>query len=274
MNQTEPMPDDRFAFYPRLRARVVLAVIAAFVVLSAVVPINAGSQDTKTAGFVEAVVGGAAKQAAKRPRDHDLALYDHVIARIARGENYYQAAAREHRAANYPLRPGVAVRLPTLAYLDLWLGDRGQGADVLIWGEVLAAIALMLAVIWAWWRRLGDEPGGLRFQLLGTALVFVGASLGLNRYYFVLHELWTGMLIALSLGLHRPERKWLGAVLAAGLALAIREHALPYVLLMGAAALYRRDWKEGAAWGALVALFALGLAVHLRLLASRSCPAT
>ena len=272
MNQTEPMPDDRFAFYPRLRARVVLAVIAAFVVLSAVVPINAGSQDTKTAGFVEAVVGGAAKQAAKRPRDHDLALYDHVIARIARGENYYEAAAREHRAANYPLRPGVAVRLPTLAYLDLWLGDRGQGADVLIWGEVLAAIALMLAVIWAWWRRLGDEPGGLRFQLLGTALVFVGASLGLNRYYFVLHELWTGMLIALSLGLHRPERKWLGAVLAAGLALAIREHALPYVLLMGAAALYRRDWKEGAAWGTLVALFALGLAVHLRLVGQQVLP--
>ena len=272
MNQTEPMPDDRFAFYPRLRARVVLAVIAAFVVLSAVVPINAGSQDTKTAGFVEAVVGGAAKQSAKRPRDHDLALYDHVIARIARGENYYEAAAREHRAANYPLRPGVAVRLPTLAYLDLWLGDRGQGADVLIWGEVLAAIALMLAVIWAWWRRLGDEPGGLRFQLLGTALVFVGASLGLNRYYFVLHELWTGMLIALSLGLHRPERKWLGAVLAAGLALAIREHALPYVLLMGAAALYRRDWKEGAAWGALVALFALGLAVHLRLVGQQVLP--
>ena len=60
----------------------------------------------------------------------------------------------------------------------------------------------------------------MRYQRIGTALIFMGASLGLNRYYFVLHELWAGMLIALSLGLHRPGRKWLGAVLAAGLALA------------------------------------------------------
>ena len=272
MQPTEPPADDRFAFYPQLRARAVLAIIAVFLALAALVPITAGKQDTKTAGFVEAVVGGAAKQAAKRPRDQDLALYDRVIGRIARGENYYVAAAQEHRAANYPLRPGVAVRLPTLAYLNLWLGDRGTGADDLIWGEVIAAIALMLAVIWAWWRRLGDEPGGLRFRLLGTALVFVGASLGLNRYYFVLHELWAGMLIALSLGLHRPGRKWLGAMIAAGLALAIREHALPYVLLMAAMALYRRDVRETAAWAGVTALFAAGLAVHLQQVAQVALP--
>ena len=272
VHHPEPMPADRFAGYPQLRARVVLAIIGVFVVLAALVPIRAAKQDIQPAGFVEAVAGGSERPAAKRPRDHDLALYDRVIGRIARGENYYQAAALEHRAANYPLRPGVAVRLPTLAYLNLWLGDRGTGDTDLIWGEVLAAIALMLAVIWAWWRRLGDEPGGLRFRLLGTALVFVGASLGLNRYYFVLHELWAGMLIALALGLHRPGRKWLGAVLAAGLALAIREHALPFVLLMAATALYRRDWREAAAWGGVAALFAIGLTLHLQQVAQVVLP--
>ena len=272
MRQTKPAADDRFANWPRFAARALLAALVALLVAAALVPIDAGKQDITTVGFTEAVAGGAAAAAAARPRDHDLALYDRVISRIGRGENYYSAAAEEHRKADYPLRPGVAVRLPTLAYLDMWLGDQGQGADALVSGELGAALLLLGAVVWAWWRRLGEEPGGAPFQRIGTALMFMGASLGLNRYYFVLHELWAGMLIALSLALHRPGQRWLGAVLVAGLALAIREHALPYVLLMGALALWRRNWRESAAWGALLALFGLGLALHLHLVAQQVLP--
>ncbi|MGC1271823.1 MAG: hypothetical protein WA842_14630, partial [Croceibacterium sp.] len=51
--------------------------------------------------------------------------------------------------------------------------------------------------------------------------------------------------------------------LAAALALAIREHAVPFVLLLGALALWRRDWREAAAWAALTLLFAAGMAWHL-----------
>ena len=277
MNQTAPARDDRFASWPRFSARLLLAVLAVLLVLAALVPITAGTMAKPTVGFVEAVGGGgdagkAAAKAAERPRDDDLALYDRVIQRISRGESYYAAAADEHRKSDYPLRPGVAMRLPTLAYLDLWLGDRGQGAEVLVPGELAAALALLLAVVWAWWRRLGDEPGGARFQLIGTALMFMGASLGLNRYYFVLHELWAGMLIALSLALHRPGRRWLGALLVAGLALAIREHVLPYVALMAALALWRRDWKESAAWGVLIAAFFAFMAVHLQFVAQQVRP--
>ena len=47
----------------------------------------------------------------------------------------------------------------------------------------------------------------------------------------------------------------------AALALAIREHALPFVLLLGAMAVWRRDWKEAAAWGALVAVFCGAMAL-------------
>ena len=82
----------------------------------------------------------------------------------------------------------------------------------------------------------------------------------------------SGMLIALSLGLHRPGRNWLGAVLAAGLALAIREHALPYVMLMAATALWRREWKESAAWLALIVAFFAYLGVHLYLVAQQVRP--
>jgi hypothetical protein len=136
----------------------------------------------------------------------------------------------------------------------------------------VAAIALMCAVLWAWWQRLGEEPGGLRFRNIGTALMFLGASLGLNTYYFVLHELWAGMLLALAFGLHRPGRKYGAAMVAAGLALAIREHALPFVMLLAAMALWRRDWKECAAWSALIALFLAGMAWHLQLVAAQVRP--
>ncbi|MEQ1497615.1 MAG: hypothetical protein ABL914_03060 [Novosphingobium sp.] len=265
MDRDTAAPHDRFSQWRRLPARLLLAVLLLVLIASAMVPIAAGLQQANTAGFAEAVAGDSpAKAQQNRPRDEDLALYDRVIARIGQGENYYAVAAEEHRKAHYPLRPGVAVRLPTLAYIDTWLGDTGKGADLLVPGELAAALALMLAVIWAWWNRLGDEPGTAEVRRIGAALIFVGASLGLNRYYFVLHELWAGMLIALALALHRPGRKWLGAVMAAGLALAIREHALPFVLLMGALALYRREWKEAAAWTALVLAFAAGLAWHLQ----------
>lgn len=269
---TVPATDDRFAQWPRLSARLLLAALAAILVLAALVPIRAGKQESQTVGFVEAMQGGQASKDAARPRDDDLALYDHVIERIGKGENYYAVAADEHRKAHYPLRPGVAVRLPTLAYLSMWLGDTGRGAEVIVPGSMGAALVLLVAVVLAWWKRLGEEPGGAQFQRIGTALMFMGASLGLNRYYFVLHELWAGMLIALSLALHRPGRKWLASLLVAALALAIREHVLPYVLLMGALALWRRDWKEATAWGALVAAFACYLTWHLGQVAQHVLP--
>ena len=262
----------RFAGWTRMQARLFAAVFVLLLIASAIVPIRAGPQVTKRVGFVEAVAGGAAAKAAERARDDDLALYDRVIARIGKGENYYPVVAEEHRRSNYPLRPGLAVRLPTLAYFAAWLGDPGKGADVFVPAEMGLAIVLAGSVIWAWWRRLGEEPGGHDRRLMGAALVFFGASLGLNRYFFVLHELWAGMLLALALGLHRPGRKYLGAVLVAGLALAIREHVLPFILLMAAMAAWRRDWKEAAIWCLPVVLFAGGLAWHLHLVAQQVLP--
>lgn len=254
--------DDRFASWSRWPARLLLAALAALVLASAMVPIRAADQPYATAGLADQVTG-AKVAGAERPRDHDLLLYDHVIERIAKGESYYAVAAEEHRRSDYPLRPGFAVRLPTLAYIDMVLGE---------WGQMAAAIVLMVAVLWAWWRRLGDEGCNGRVRRMGTALVFFGAALGLNRYYFVLHELWAGQLLALSLALHRPRQRWLGAWLAAALALAIREHVLPYVLLMGAFALWRGDRKEFAAWSVLAAAFLGLLALHLHLVAQHVLP--
>lgn len=253
MNQTRAvLAEDRFASWPRLPARLALLAFALLLVASALVPITAGEQDIVTKDFVENL-SGAEVPGAERPRDDDLALYDTVIERVGKGENYYTVAAEEHRRSDYPVTPGWAVRLPTLAYLAAWLGPVGQ---------MVAAILLMLAVLKVWWDRLAEEAGDPRTRRIGLALVFFGASLGLNRYYFVLHELWAGMLIALAFGLHRPGRKWGAALAVTALALAIREHVFPFVLLLGAMAAWRRDWKETAAWGLLAAAFVALIMVH------------
>lgn len=263
-----PAPWDRFASWPRLRALAAFVALVLMLAASAIVLLTVGKGEVaRPAQF--SMVGAPGKQA-ERPRDDDLHLYDRAIARIRHGENYYDFIAQEHRRADYPLRPGLAVRLPTLAYLCAWMGvDEAAPAPL----AIAAAVILMLAVIWAWRRRLSEEAATESQRLFGTALIFLGASLGLNRYYFVLHELWAGMLIALSLGLHRPGRgRWLGAWLAAALALSIRELVLPYVLLMGAMALWRGHRREALAWGALVALFLAGMAVHLHLIAQHTLP--
>ena len=254
LNQAAAAPAwDRFVHWRAWPARVLLAVVAALLVLAAITPLTA-RMDGATS---EVPASDSAPE-----RDDDLALYDRAIERIADGENYYDFIVEEQRAQDYPVRPGLAVRLPTLAYIHAWLGEPGM---------IVFAIALLIACIWAWWKRLVEEPGGARMRLLGTALMAMGGSLGLNRHFFVLHELWAGMLVALAFGLHRPGR-WGLALAITAFALALRELVLPFVLLMAAMAAWRRDWREAAAWAALVAVFAATMAWHLSLIAAQGLP--
>lgn len=253
---------DRFAGWPAGLARAVLAVMALMVVASAWIPQTVGHGQVAS---VPSIISGGKE----RPRDGDLALYDTAVHRIRAGEGYYSFIVAEHRRQHYPVRPGLAVRLPTMAYLDAAMGAEGDATAPL---AVAVAAALMASVVYVWWLRLGAEGCSPEQRRFGAALVFLGASLGLARYYFVLHELWAGMLVALAFGLWRPG-KWFGAFAAAALALAIRELTLPFVLLMAAQAVLR--WRDGAAgargealaWIALVAAFGVGLGVHLHLIA-------
>ncbi|WP_341710812.1 hypothetical protein [Erythrobacter sp.] len=228
-----------------------MALLVVLLVLAALTPLDADPQQ------VAAPPVPTGTQAEDASRDDDLALYDRVIERIEAGESYYDFVVEEQRARDYPVRPGFAVRLPTLAYIHAWLGEPGM---------IALALLLVLGSTWAWWRRLAEEPGGPRHRLLGTAFMLMGASLGLNRYFFVLHELWAGMLLGFAFGLHRPGR-WGWSLAVAALALAIREHALPFVLLLGAMAAWRRDWKEAAAWAGLALAFLAVMVVHLSLVA-------
>ena len=256
----------RFATWPAGAARLALIALALLLLAAAIVPVNKPGNRSPWEG---PVAGPVAQKPAAKPGarqevyDEDIALYEDASDRIAAGQDYYAFIVAEQRARNYPVNPAFTVRMPTLAYIGAAIGRTG---------ELVAALALMLAILVAWWRKLGEEAGpgsdAGRAQRIGVALVFVGASLGLNRSYFALHELWAGGLIALSFGLHRMgdasvRSRWVGAVLAGGFALLIRETALPFVALMLAFALWRREWREAGAWVLVIALFAGLLAWHL-----------
>lgn len=258
-------PWDRFAHWSPRAARLGLIALLLLLVASAIVPLEQPGGRSPT---ISTRADGSAILGAEE-YDQDIALYEAAIARIEAGEDYYAFIVPEHRLRDYPVRPGLSVRLPTLAYIEAGLNRLGLG--------IAASIVLMLAAIAAWWRKLEEESGVGRAWRMAVALVFVGASLTVNRHYYALHELWAGMLLMLSFGLHRvasPERRgrWVGALLCAALALFIREHALPFVLLMAAMASWRHEWHEAAAWSALVVVFAGMLAIHLGLVASQVLP--
>lgn len=256
---------DRFGHWAPGAAMVVIAVTV-LALLAAAFTQRTTAQDADRVPVPSTeIVGDMAdlETAGDSARDTDLQLYDVIARRVAAGENYYAVATQEQRARDFPVRPGVAVRLPTLAFLFAWLGQTGMAA--------LAGLLSVLTLV-AWWRRLADEPGGQENRNIAMLLLVIGAGIGLKSEYLILHEVWAGLLLALAFGLHRPG-KWVLAWLAAAAALAVREHALPFVLLLGAMAAYRRDWRETAAWAALAALFAIGLAVHLGQISQYVTPA-
>ncbi len=254
---TPPAGGNRFATWPRAGSAALLAALALLLIAAALIPISGPVSAPASPAPPDPQMATAAVQ-----RDRDLALYDRIAARVARGDDYYAAATDEQRRGNYPVRPGLAVRLPLLAHVSARLGPSGMMA---------ASILLLIVTLAAWWRRFGEEPGGLSVRPLAVALLLAGLSLSLSPGYLVLHEVWGGLLLLLSLALHRPGR-WLASLAVSALALATRELVLPYVLLMAAMAFWRRDRREAAAWALLGAVFLAALAWHLQLVAPHILP--
>ena len=191
----------------------------------------------------------------------DLELYERIHDRVAAGENYYAAAVAEQRANDYPTQPFVTVRLPTLAYIDALLGEN--------WGRI-AAMLLLVAVILAWLRAL--KPVVLRTEVLGTGILLYMAGMGLfDPRALQFHELVAGALLGLALAIYRPDRWW-PSLVAAALALAIRELALPFLLLWGAFAASERRWRQVLAIGIVIGLFVLAMVFHAQAVAQHVLP--
>ncbi|MDP9423253.1 MAG: hypothetical protein M3Q19_10560 [Pseudomonadota bacterium] len=193
----------------------------------------------------------APKLRASSVEQSDLQLYRDIIASVAGGRSYYEVAAEELRKGNYPLKPFFTFRLPTHATVYALVGERPM---------VLVVWALCLALILAWWVKLRPH---LPLPLLGLAMFLLAGGLGgmLQPQTGLFHESWAGLLLALMIAVHRPNRFWPAAILG-GAALMIRELALPMILAMGGLALIEKRWREAATWALAVTLFGIYLTLH------------
>ncbi len=228
----------RFAALPVARARLVLAgvvvlILAALTVLFVPLP----APDATGAGA---------------DRQGDVALYEGIVAAVAHGEDYYRAAADALRAGSYPLRPFLTFRMPGLAVV--------QGALPL-----LAIIALLYALaavtFWVWYRRIAEALPRWPARVVALVLLAAGMLAFVQSGLVAFHEIWAGLLVALSLALRRPGR-WVEAAAIGALAMLIRETAALYVVVMAALAFVEGHKREAAGWAAALGLFAVALIAH------------
>jgi hypothetical protein len=181
----------------------------------------------------------------------DLQLYRDIIEGVAAGGDYYEVAAKEQRAAGYPLKPFYTFRLPTHATIYAAVGERAM--IVIVW---LLCAGLMAA----WWFKLRPL---LPLPILGAAMFLMAGGLGglLQPMTGLFHESWTALFLALMVAIRRPGRAW-PAMIAGAAALMVRELALPMILAMGGLALLEKRWREAAGWAVIVGIFAAYLALH------------
>lgn len=223
----------RYAGLSPTAARVALAALAVLVLLSWTALVTADP----TAAAPPPGEGG------------DLQLYAGIVDALRHGGTYYAVTADALRTNDYPLRPFVTFRLPTLATMQAWLPE-----------QVVAALLYLLAagVTLAWLERFRTALRRPVAVWTAALLLAGGCIAAWQAELAAFHEIWAGLLIALSLARYRPDR-WLEAVGWALTAALIRETAALYLLVMLALAL--RDGQRREAFGWTVALAALALVV-------------
>jgi len=227
-------PSSRYARLSPTAARVILLVVCALALY------GAGAQSK-----------GLGDVTRSPDQPSDLEMYEAIVDRVSGGGWYYDVAGDELRTRGYATRPSPNWRFPTTAWVVASLGTSLA---------VVVVRALAFAAIAAWVIALRREGVARSYQFAVALLLFGAVSITAARQPVVLHEVWAGILIALSLAL-RP-RSWVASVLVALLAVAFRELALAYLVVMGVMALVERHRREAAAWAAAVAVFLVGLAVH------------
>lgn len=188
-----------------------------------------------------------------KPAKGDWALYLTIVERVRGGEGYYPVALDEQRRNNYPTRPFIAVRPPTLAYIEAALANE--------LAQRAALMTLAAAAVGAWMWRL-RALGLSRVELAaGLLLLGTGATIGFGSKAYLFHEDWAGLLMALSLALRRPGA-WRVSLAVGLLAVFVRELAAAYLVAMAALAWRDGDRREAAAWLSALGLAGLGLMFH------------
>lgn len=247
LSQIEDAPRSRFAGFKPWPARLVILLLAALMALGL-----SGSPAP-----VPANIGNPAEDRA------DVHLYQNIVEGVRAGGDYHQVAAEAQRAGNYPLKPFVTMRPPTLAWLQAALGSR-QAAEIPLF-------LLLAATLIAWVKRLADDGFSRAQCLIGGLLVATGLVVFRLPELLYWHEAWAAALIALSLALN-TKRSYVWSVLVGLAAVMIREIAILYPLVMLAAALWKGRRGEAGAWAGAILILAAFIAWHAFRVAAVTLP--
>jgi hypothetical protein len=181
--------------------------------------------------------------------EDDVSLHAAIVQRLTAGQSYYEATGDELRQRGYPTRSIFNWRTPLL--FSAVAAAPGVARVVLI------ALGLLLLV--ATVTELASES---LVVVLGGAVAQAGAiPITLVPGAVVLHEAWTGALVALSVCLYL-RRRWIPAAVVGVLALFVRELAAPYCVVAGLLAIRARRWREVGVWGVAAVSYAAYFAVH------------
>ena len=240
-----------FAHLPRWAAGFILALLAAAMIWSAAASVAVDKTERSANPLAKSVATKAPAASVSDLEDGDFALYARIAARVTKGEDYYAAAMDEQRRDHYHTSPFVVVRQPTLAWMQASIGINGvRLIEAMLVAACLALLQLRL-------RPLVSLPE----RLAALVILALGGAAVADPLAGLVHELWAGLWLTFALLAYHPDRWW-PAVLAAGMALAVRELAVPFVLLWLVFALVTRRWAEAAGVAALLALFAGGMGLH------------
>ncbi|MXO59070.1 hypothetical protein GRI89_05895 [Altererythrobacter salegens] len=201
------------------------------------------------------------KKKLKSGARRDFDLYETIYRRVGNGESYYVVALDEQRHSRYPTKPFVTVRPPTLAWSSTILGLAGL--------RVIAALLWATTAMGLYFGLRGKvrsaEQIGIGLFSLAMGAVALIPKVGLSP------EIMAGLFVSAALATYRRERWWPSLLLAC-CGLAIRELALAYFLLWGALAVSQARWREAAAVGAAVAVFAIGMYFHAQAVIAHQLP--
>lgn len=227
----------RFAGLSRSHARWMLALMTLLVLAS-----------------WQALWLGYGATAAEGPRGAgDLALYDGIVAAMRGGGTYYEVAADQLRVLDYPLRPFLTFRLPTLAVVQTALPP-------LMVPILMLALALLTGFVWLA-RLMGDALARPVPLVAAATLLAAGLVAFVQWPLWPFHEFWAAPLVALSLAVRRPGL-WVSAA-AIGLSAAlIRETAALYLVVMATIAWIEGDRREATGWIAALGVLGVALACH------------
>lgn len=247
------LPDggSRFETWGRTGAVIAMALLVAAIAMGVV------------AGGSASPAQGVRTQATTDWANTDEGLYRAIIVRVRDGENYYDAAVAEQRRRDYPVRPAMTVREPTVTYLNVLAG----GPDNLYVALLGAGLCMILALMW----RLESLAPGKNTWRVAVILSGLFSAAIFKPQYVVDSETWAALFIVLAL-LSRSLRWFWPSVAFGLLACFARELALPIMAVMFAFAWYEGKKKEAFAWLGATVVFLVAYGIHMELARSATSP--